>query len=415
MKFNDTLIKLNIADLRVGNIVALIGEAGIGKSSHVKSLAEQLDTKAFSLACNQLADKSDLTGVRLVPRKDGAQYVNEFYPHVVVQNAVDYALENPNETPILHLEEINRTTADVTSSILTFVTERTLGVAELPKNLILMISGNDKGNVVALDDASISRFVLYNVEPDAQRFMEVIGDALHPFIREVLTADESLILCKPSEMLAVDGRDDEDDDDGDVTVSVSELDSYEEMNQFTTPRTLDYLSRWLHQFSDDDLRSLIAESAELRDRQISVLQEAIEGHVGRTPFVDALMGVIAKALSSNTPTQRTSSAGVPRPGCYDSLINAGSVTDMNAQIQQLNDHEVSGAIVYAMQDNSTPANVLTVLTEQLAAKIDRLEPSDSTIFATILTNGEAKSEIVDAAVGAGTTLSTRLKALRDAL
>lgn len=84
MKFNDTLTTLVKQALEVGATPALMGEPGIGKSSFIEALAYSMGTKAFVLPCNQLADKADLTGARLVPytKDDGTQsYKQVFYPH----------------------------------------------------------------------------------------------------------------------------------------------------------------------------------------------------------------------------------------------------------------------------------------------------------------------------------------------
>ena len=100
---------------------------------------------------NQLADKADLTGCRLVPvgtTKNGEkEYAQVFYPHVVIRNAIKYAEENPDETPILFLDEINRTTPDVTSEALSIPTLRSIGNTNIPDNLKVIIAGNDKGKI----------------------------------------------------------------------------------------------------------------------------------------------------------------------------------------------------------------------------------------------------------------------------
>lgn len=153
MKFNDTLTTLISQALDVGATPALMGEVGIGKSSFVEDLARSMNTRAFVLPCNQLADKADLTGARLVPYElsDGStSYKQVFYPHQVIQDAIDYAIENPREYPILFLDEINRTTADVTSGVLTLVTLRRMGHVDLPANVRIMVAGNDRGNVTTL-------------------------------------------------------------------------------------------------------------------------------------------------------------------------------------------------------------------------------------------------------------------------
>lgn len=158
MKFNDTLKTVVKTDIKNGLIPMLLGEPGIGKSSWVEDLANDLGTKCFTLAVNQLADKADLTGARLIPVKlDNGEttYKQFFYPHAVIHDAIDYANKNPNETPILFMDELNRTTPDVTSEALSIPTLRSIGSIKLPDNLRIITAGNDKGNITSLDEASI--------------------------------------------------------------------------------------------------------------------------------------------------------------------------------------------------------------------------------------------------------------------
>ena len=167
MKISDTFIKILGHDMAAGNTVFLAGEPGIGKTSIVKSLARATDSKCFVVQVHQLADKADLTGARLVPTADKKSFEQKFFAHHKVRAAVQYATDNPPSTTYLLLDEINRTTPDVTSGALSISTERELGDQVLPDNLKIAVTGNTKGNVVALDDASLSRFSVYQVEPDA--------------------------------------------------------------------------------------------------------------------------------------------------------------------------------------------------------------------------------------------------------
>ena len=139
MKFAD-LDKLVARDIKHNNVPMLVGEPGIGKSSWVEGLANTLGTRCFCLAINQLADKADLTGCRLVPtgkknKKGEDDYCQVFYPHTIIRQAIDYAEGHPDETPILFLDEINRTTPDVTSEALSFA------AAFLSASLVRMFSG----------------------------------------------------------------------------------------------------------------------------------------------------------------------------------------------------------------------------------------------------------------------------------
>ena len=223
MKFNSTLTNVVVKIMKTGRVPMLLGEPGIGKSSWTEALAEAMHTKCFTLACNQLADKADLTGARLVPiteekaQPDGSTvtttvgYKQVFYPHAVVMDAVLYAKKHKRETPILFLDELNRTTSDITSELLSIPTMRKLGDVELPPNLKVLTAGNDKGNITTLDSASISRFFLVHVDPDTSTFLS-LDPNLNKFVRSVLEAHPECIFCKEITQISTD-----DDDDGETT------------------------------------------------------------------------------------------------------------------------------------------------------------------------------------------------------
>ena len=227
MKFDQTLMTLVRRNIEQNTIPMLLGEPGIGKSSWLTNLAALMHTSCFTLACNQLADKADLTGARLVPvtetqtDNNGNEilvttgYKQVFYPHAVIHDAIEYAEKHPRETPILFLDELNRTTPDVTSEALSIPTLRSIGSKNLPNNLRVVIAGNDKGNVTSLDEASISRFVLYHVEPDVQTFFQVEPD-LNPFIKTVLQPHPECIFCK--KLIDAVAEKDNDDDTAEVLV-----------------------------------------------------------------------------------------------------------------------------------------------------------------------------------------------------
>ena len=81
MKFSEELTRFVKRDLDSGCVPMLLGEPGIGKSSFVESLAHEMNTQAFVLPCNQLADRADLTGARLIKTEDGKSFKQAFFPH----------------------------------------------------------------------------------------------------------------------------------------------------------------------------------------------------------------------------------------------------------------------------------------------------------------------------------------------
>lgn len=370
MKFNDTLTEIVKLDLEVGAVPALMGEPGIGKSSFVEALAKAMDTRAFTLACNQLADKADLTGGRLVPTKDGKSYTQVFYPHQVITDAIEYATANPREWPILFLDEINRSTSDVTSAALSLPTLRAIGSSALPKNLRIVVAGNDKGNVTLLDEASLSRFSIYHVEPEAQTLLGILGADINPWVSAVLTKHPKLVFAKsaPTGVL-IDGKDD-DDDDKDAQLNVSSLlDSGEEMLQLTTPRTIDSISRWLNAADSNKLLEYFQMQVTVGDRETTMLNEIIEAHVGNTEFATNLVAEIASNLTAAGSSNSMQQLTAPKPQCFGSLKQATSINDLETLIGNLTDHEKSGSLVYALFERDDNTNII----QQLAQQTTQLE------------------------------------------
>lgn len=358
-------------DLSTNSIPMLIGEPGIGKSSWVEDLAQELHTKAFTLACNQLADKSDLTGQRLVPTeytdnngKTHKTYVQVFYPHVVIQEAINYANNHPDQTPILFLDELNRTTPDVTSEALSIPTMRSIGNQHLPDNLRVITAGNDKGNVSSLDKASISRFVLYHVKPDTKTFLDLDQD-LNPFIKTTLTKYPEDIFELETPHVA-QGNDPDDDDDDDNELNPDEIEAMlggdQDLKQITTPRTISSLSRWLNSFSNSDLLQLDQTPDPDSDKDLTILYTGIIAHVGDTIFAGHLVDTIDKSLVSASVAQ-TPNATLKKPKRFDDLLEANTktITDIEQVIDQLPDSLRQDNLIYALYDSHLNTNIINEL------------------------------------------------------
>lgn len=407
MKFTQTLNDVIAIDLDQQIVPALMGEPGIGKSSFVEELARSMNTKAFVLPCNQLADKADLTGARLVPTADGKSYSQVFYPHHVVQEAIEYGHANPREFPILFLDEINRTTQDVTSAALTLVTLRRLGSVVLPDNLRLMIAGNNKGNVTMLDEASLSRFALYNVEPDAATLIALLGDSLNEWVKKVLTEHPKLVFQKSApNTMAVDGSDDDDDD---AQTTVADLfDSGEEMLQLTTPRTIDAVSRWLNKVPASTLQEYLATPVSIEGRDTTLLNEVLEGKVGNTDFCTHLVSNIAASLASGAGSQPAVQAA-PKPPVYDQLKGVQTTSALNDLLNGLNDREKSGSLLYALYEKADNSRLIG----ELATVTSKLEPEHTKEFVRLASNGQLDAGNVTAFLDTGSAVADAMRPVLD--
>ena len=402
MKFNKTLTKFVKKDIEEGLIPMLLGEPGIGKSSWLIDLARETRTECFVLACNQLADKADLTGARLVPitDKDGniTDYKQMFYPHAVIHDAIEYAEKHPRENPILFLDELNRTTPDVTSEALSIPTLRSIGSKKLPNNLRVVIAGNDKGNVTALDEASISRFVLYKVEPDTNTFLG-LDNELNPFVKNVLEAHPEVIFGKTIKQI-------KDDDEADVNVDIEDIiDDGEDMAQITTPRTISGISKWLNTFTNDELLEALADTKMIDGEPVSVLQEAIEGHVGKTSFAAFLYAEIAENIT--TTSNQENKVLITKPKCYDDMKKCTDMTSLNEFVSDMTPSDRSGAIVYAIyeKEDNTP------YIQALAPVIDSLTSEDTKALMSAKLEDKLDNENVATLLSTNTDIADSLKLL----
>lgn len=413
MKFNDTLTEIISLDLEIGAVPALMGEPGIGKSSFVEDLAKNMDTKAFVLACNQLADKADLTGGRLVPYEtaDGeTSYKQVFYPHEVIQEAIDYALANPREWPILFLDEINRSTSDVTSAALSLPTLRRIGSVSLPPNLRIVVAGNNKGNVTMLDEASLSRFSIYNVEPEAQTLIGIIGADLNPYVKGVLIRFPHLIFARgASSTILVDGNDQDDDGSGTTATYSDLLDSGEEMLQLTTPRTIHSISRWLNAVDPAKLQEYLQTQVMNDGRETTMLNEVIEAHIGNTEFATQLVAEIATGLNTGAASQ-VQSLTAPKPNCFVDLKGAQTVTDLEAIITGLTEHEKSGSLLYSLFERADNK----VIIEQLSQQITTMEADHNRLLVQLAASSMLDDANVAALFGTTTQVSESTKLMLSA-
>lgn len=402
MKFNQTLMDCVRKDLDKNLIPMLLGEPGIGKSSWLQALATTMHTKCFTLACNQLADKADLTGARLVPVTDdtGATkgYKQVFYPHAVIYEAIEYAAANPRETPILFMDELNRTTPDVTSEALSIPTLRSIGSTDLPPNLRVVIAGNDKGNITSLDEASISRFVLYHVTPDVETFLS-LDPELNPFIEKVLKAHPETIFCKTSKGLIAAHSDDDDEDDKFIE---DIIDDGEDMLQITTPRTISATSRWLNSFTNQELLALLSDTYTVDGQEISMLQEALEGHLGATTFCTYLIAEIASGIM--TASNQASTINVAKPAVYDELKACSDMNELSDYVNDMSENDKSGCLLYALYEKVDNTRYI----QALASNITQLIGPDMRVLLTLASTDKLDQENIHTFLKTSTPIAEKL-------
>lgn len=300
----------------------LLGSPGIGKSAVLKHFATNImKSKCFVLSVNQLGSREDLTGARTQLDPKTNTYKQVFFPHALIQDCIDYAEAHPKETPLLFLDEINRTTTDVTGAVMALITERRIGTTNLPDNVRLVAAGNDKGNITVLDDASISRTLVLHLEPAIKEFFNANPNLNH-YVKTLLQQNSKLLTAKATE------SDDDDEDSFDF------LDD-DEFKQITTPRTWTYTSDLLNSLGFDgkhlpqNVHKLVSMTS---SNGGDVLKAIIEGQLGETEASEKLYKLIYEDLQMLSPKKVVTSTNNNIPLPNDMILD-----DMFNNIQSDND------------------------------------------------------------------------------
>lgn len=336
MNLNATLGNIITANLEGHLTPCLWGEAGIGKSSWVKDLARSMKTKSFTLTCNLLAEKADLTGARLIPSQKEGQYEQQFFPHATISEAIAYADDHPDETPLLFMDEFNRANEDVVSGVLSLITERRIGNAVLPDNLRIIAAGNDRGNISCLDSASVSRFINYKIKPDLQTFFHV-NPNLHPSIKTVLKKEPSLIVCYQS-----DTSESYDNDDSMI---------------FTTPRTICALSDLLSSLDPKVIIRLLKEKYTTDCGETDCrFNEIVYAHVGKTKFAAMFLIQFAKDCQAKIDQAANcitrDSVEIEKPEIYDRLCSLKTRDELCDCLDTLSNSDLLDLLLFCLFDDS---------------------------------------------------------------
>lgn len=376
MLLNNNGTKVIENDMKNGNLIPfLLGAPGIGKSSIVEAICKKNGWGYHELLCNQIAMQSDLTGCRTVSFKNASgedDFKQVFFPHAVVKEAIEEAKAYPAKTVVLFLDEVNRTSAAVTSALLTFITARTIGTEKLPDNIKLIAAGNDDGNVISLDQASISRFILRRCEPDANVFLGL--GKIHPVIEDLLKTQPALIYQVHNASV---------DENGEEIFAENES----EFQQIATPRTIMGLNV-----------AMLNDSAMIMGMGDAELKEYVSGFTGDTLFTEAVVAsIMANKFKLTNPSKIEAPA---RPAAIDRFINASKLTDVQDICRELTDDEKSASILYMIYD--TTANYASYAAEVAAAYgKTMLMNGDMNKLTAVINSGEYNRDSYDAVMKSG--------------
>ena len=337
------------ASILSDTVPILLGPPGIGKSSMVRNLSNDIDAEVFPIQINQLADRSDLTGQRIdketytTPSGETVERSKlSFFPHYTIQQAIDFATEHPNKLSIIFLDEINRASSDITSAALSLSTERTIGGQKFPSNVRIVAAGNDEGNVVALDSASRTRFRFIKVAPDAETLLANVEN-LNPFIKAVITEFPQLIenYGQLSNIISTDpGSANSDPDDEEESFELDFDMDEDGFSQMCVPRTIEYLSKYLNTAILNDSKSSASRASFIQHMETmpdgkTLLQVVIEGSVGTNDFTNKLLDKMSEFYRDLLQTANTSQQSLNNLPVFDkaSFMQIASTGQIDLETQ----------------------------------------------------------------------------------
>ena len=167
MKLDEKLMVELKENLNDKIVPMLIGEPGSGMFTWINGLTETMKTEMFCVACDQLIDKNDLTGIRLVLTDDG-QGKKEICANTAINKAINYAIANPQETPILIFDSVDRTTPEIRNEVLATINQRKIRETKLPENMRIVVIVHTK-NTPWLDEIQRSQFAIKPIDAPKRR------------------------------------------------------------------------------------------------------------------------------------------------------------------------------------------------------------------------------------------------------
>lgn len=161
--------------------VLLIGTHGIGKSTIVKNLADEIGMKLQYYSTSTLDPWADLVGI---PVPDKERKVVEFYRPLGIQDA-----------EFIFFDELNRAHPKVLQTLLEIIQFKSINGIKLPKLKMVWGAINPPGGeyqVEELDPVLVDRFHVYvkmNAELNKEYFKSIIDDNTFLALRDWWTLD----------------------------------------------------------------------------------------------------------------------------------------------------------------------------------------------------------------------------------
>lgn len=160
----------------------LWGHGGLGKSSVVSQVAQELGYKFFPFYLGTQSDLGDILGLQEFVRDDkGRATATAFAPPEWLVDTIKYCNENPTSGAIIFLDEFNRARKDILQGMFSLALDKTFHTVKLPSNCYVVAAGNPPGdhyNVTDIGDTALmGRFAHVKFEPTFQEWVTFAKDS----------------------------------------------------------------------------------------------------------------------------------------------------------------------------------------------------------------------------------------------
>ncbi|MDF7626347.1 AAA family ATPase [Lactobacillaceae bacterium L1_55_11] len=152
--------------LKGGHVPTIVGQAGVGKSALVETVAEKMGAKLVTTVVS-LSEKGDLA-IPIPPLNDQAYVTTQAgqhladvqfgYTHTLIE-IIQAAEKHPKQPIIWFLDEFNRGNSAVQAELMNLVLQRQINDIQLPKNTYIVLAENPDDTMAGFEEDQ------YAVEP----------------------------------------------------------------------------------------------------------------------------------------------------------------------------------------------------------------------------------------------------------
>jgi hypothetical protein len=180
-----TQTKKILREMPFDQSIMLVAKHGVGKSSVVKQVTEELDIGFFDVRLSQ-CEVGDIKGL---PYLDEETAQTKFFKP-------QWWPKDPDSSGVLFFDELNRASKDVLQAVFEICLDRRLDGEPLPDGwrVVAAINATDDYDVVELDPALLDRWFYIEFDPTKKEWMKwATQNKVHPSVVEFVAQNPEVL------------------------------------------------------------------------------------------------------------------------------------------------------------------------------------------------------------------------------